>query len=356
MADVTTDTARRGFGTVLVLVALATGACSSGSARSAEPIRLDVATAQGDHPWTGLLLPAQVPVAVPPPPDDAVGDAGDPVTAVGTPAVSGNRTALYGGSLDRELCDRTELVATLEDDPAKASAWKGVVGTNDIRAYTRSLTPVLLRADTRVTRYDYTGGAAQPVQSVLESGTVVLVDDRGVPRVRCARGNPLSTPVLANSPEFEGTEWPDLDTNRLFVVQPAPEPLGALQVVDITTGNLLSVPIGGGLPAPPPVEPEPAPIPEPVATEAAGPAPAPVQRTPVPAPPPSSPEPAPAPAPAPAPPPPPEPEPEPAPPPAPNPVPPAPAPAPAPVPAPAPPPQIRIEIPGGPPVVIPVPF
>ncbi|WP_287218962.1 DUF6777 domain-containing protein [Rhodococcus sp. (in: high G+C Gram-positive bacteria)] len=356
MAGVATDTARRGFGTVLVLVALATGACTSGGARSAEPVRLDVATAQGDHPWTGLLLPAQVPVAVPAPPADAVGDAGDPVGAVGTPAVSGNRTALYGGSLDRELCDRNELVATLEDDPAKAAAWMGVVGTNDIPAYTRSLTPVLLRADTRVTRYDYEDGAARPVQAVLETGTVVLVDDRGVPRVRCARGNPLSTPVLAASPEFEGTEWPDLDTERLFVVQPAPEPMGELTVVDITTGNLLPVPIGAGLPAPPVPDPEPAPTPEQVATQAAQPEPepAPARRNNTPAP---APAPAPAPNPEPPPPPPPPaPEPPPAPAPPPEPVPAPVPPAPAPVPAPAPPPQIRIEIPGGPPVVIPIPF
>ncbi|MFD0452288.1 DUF6777 domain-containing protein [Rhodococcus aetherivorans] len=108
--------------------------------------------------------------------------------------VSGDRTGLYGGSLERELCDRERLAGTLEQDPAKQEAWLDVFDVADARGYLRTLTPVLLRADTRVTDHEYRGGRAVPVQSVLEAGTVVLVDDRGVPRVRCAPGSPLLSP------------------------------------------------------------------------------------------------------------------------------------------------------------------
>ncbi|TCN45848.1 hypothetical protein EV641_12222 [Rhodococcus sp. SMB37] len=348
-----TDTAVRGFGMVLALTALVAAACSSGGSGSPDPVRLDIATAQSDHPWTGLLLPAQVPVAVPPPPRDALAESGDPVSQDGTPAVAGDRVALYGGSLDRELCDRNELVATLTSDTAKAAAWKAKVGADDILEYTSALTPVLLRADTRVTRYDYIDGTARPVQAVLEAGTVVLVDDRGMPRVRCARGNPLSPPVLARDTDIEGTEWTGFDPERLFVVQAAADALNELKVVDITTGDLLAVPIGAGPLSPVAPPPSPSETPEPAETSDAveqnpAPAPAPAPRPQVQAPPP---------APEPPPPPPPAPEPPPPPPPAPEPVPQIPPPPPpAPAPAPPPPPQIRINVPGGPPVVIPLPF
>uniref|UniRef100_UPI0031592916 DUF6777 domain-containing protein n=1 Tax=Rhodococcus gordoniae TaxID=223392 RepID=UPI0031592916 len=172
----TSDTIR-GLGLALALTALVAGACSSGgSVDTSTPVHLQVATAQ-DDPWTPRLVPPQVPVAVPPPPPEAVEAGGDPVTAVsGTPAVPGDRTALYGGSLDRPLCDREALIVHLEEDPAKAEAWRGVLDVADVRGYTDTLTAVLLRADTRVTMYEYRDGAARPVQSLLGERGTVLVD------------------------------------------------------------------------------------------------------------------------------------------------------------------------------------
>ncbi|MFD6675914.1 DUF6777 domain-containing protein [Rhodococcus zopfii] len=343
-----TDAAARGFGMVLVLTALVVSGCSSGGSARTDPVRLEVATAQDQYPWTGLLLPAQVPVVVPPPDDADVSGTGDPVAVTddGTAAVAGDRTALYGGSLNRELCDRQELVDTLEQDPAKIEAWLGVLKVTDAREYVRKLTPVLLRADTRVTMHEYRSGNVVAVQSVLESGTVVLVDDRGTPKVRCARGTPLTAPVLTPAPDLTGDGWDGLDPERLFVVQPAATSVPQLTVVDISTGALLPVPIGAG-----PQQPAPAPPPE---AAVASPAPRPDNRAPegtAPVPRPQSQ------APAPPPPPPPPPEPPPPLPPPPPPPPPAPAPAPVPVPpAPEPAPQIQIQIPGAPPVVIPLPF
>ncbi|MFD6880869.1 DUF6777 domain-containing protein [Rhodococcus sp. NPDC060084] len=357
-----TDTVR-GFGLVLALTAtLVAGACTSGGSEEPPTVRLQVATSQGEYPWTGRLLPAQAPVAVPPPARDVVETAGDPVAADGaTPAVSGDRAALYGGSLERDLCDRNALVDTLEGDRSKADAWRDVLEVPDIRGYIAKLTPVLLRADTRVTLHEYEDGVARPVQSVLETGTIVLVDNRGVPKVRCARGNPLSSPVLTEGAELEGRSWSGLNPERLFVVQPAAQPIEEFRVVDIMTGGLLPVRIGEGkqAPAPPPppevapTEPEPSPSPEQRAQEQRPqPAPAPEPAPPPVAPPPARPPVFVPPPPPPAPAPPPAPEPAPQPPPAPAPAPPR-APAPPP---PPPPPQIQIPIPVGPPVVIPLPF
>ena len=63
-----------------------------------------------------------------------------------------------------------------------------------VPAFLRGLTPVVLRADTRVTNHGFRDGSATSFQSVLQAGTAVLVDDHGAPRVRCACGNPLKAP------------------------------------------------------------------------------------------------------------------------------------------------------------------
>ena len=42
-----------------------------------------------------------------------------------------------------------------------------------------------------------TAGRAVATQAILQAGTVVLVDDRGLPRVRCASGSPLLPPIAA---------------------------------------------------------------------------------------------------------------------------------------------------------------
>ena len=51
-----------------------------------------------------------------------------------------------------------------------------------------------LRFDTRVTNHGFNDGEATPFQSLLEAGTAVLVDNTGVPRVKCNCGNPLAEP------------------------------------------------------------------------------------------------------------------------------------------------------------------
>ena len=49
-------------------------------------------------------------------------------------------------------------------------------------------------ADTLVVNHGFADGRATPRESVLQKGSAVLVDDLGVPRTRCACGNPLTRP------------------------------------------------------------------------------------------------------------------------------------------------------------------
>jgi hypothetical protein len=323
---------------LVVACAVVVAACSNGQETQPRPLALDRVISDGRLPWTDRLLPPQIPTVVPPGPPGA-----DLPNADAGVSVSGDRVGLYGGSLDRVLCDRERLVADLESDPVKVEAWSGVLDVDDVRSYVRTLTPVLLRADTRVTNHGYSGQRATSYQSVLEAGTIVLIDDHGTPRVRCARGSPLSDPRSSSEPAAAEDEWPGYDAERLLLVQPAQQPMAQVTVVDLTTGGLAAVPIGAGPQqpadrpgAPPPMPPPGPPPPPPPAAqlEPLAVAPPPVQRQ-APAPAPEPPPPAPAP-----------------PPPAPEPPPPAPAPVPA---APPPPPQIQVQIPGLPPLVIQVP-
>ena len=67
---------------------------------------------------------------------------------------------------------------------------------------------MLLRADTRVTTFSLTDGAVTAQQAVLQAGTAVLVDERGLPRLRCASGSPLpprhGTPRRPTAPATRG--------------------------------------------------------------------------------------------------------------------------------------------------------
>ncbi|MFD4294182.1 DUF6777 domain-containing protein [Rhodococcus sp. NPDC058532] len=321
------------FAAVACVAVAATGCSQRGT--DPEPVALLTTIQDGELPWTDVLLPPQTPTIVPP------GPPGSELPADTTPVVTGDRGGLYGGSLERPLCDSARLVDDLEHDPVKLAAWSEVQGVSDVRGYVDALTPVLLRADTRVTGHGFDDGRTTARDAVLEAGTIVLIDDHGIPRVRCANGTPLSTPTSDVNPTPNVVPWPGFDPDRILVVRPSLDAMGMVSVVDIATGALTAVPVGSGPPGP-----TPAPT---IPPAAPAPAPAPVQAAPVE----QAPRRAAAEVPAPAPPP----APEPPPPPAPAPPEPAPEPVvvPQPPPPPAPPAEIRVEVPGLPPLVIPVP-
>jgi hypothetical protein len=147
-----------------------------------------------------------------------------PESANVTRGVSGSAPGLYGGTRNTACCVVEKQIEALQAEPAKNKAFASVEGVQPtaVPAYLRSLTPVQLRMDTRVTNHGYRGGAATSYQAVLQTGTAVLVDGQGVPRVRCACGNPL-TPAVAQQtvPRRTGDTWASYRSQNVVVVLPA---------------------------------------------------------------------------------------------------------------------------------------
>ncbi|MET8329347.1 DUF6777 domain-containing protein [Streptomyces sp. NPDC005181] len=157
-----------------------------------------------------------------------------------TQGVDGSTPGLYGGTRKVASCDVEKQIEALTAEPDKNNAFAGVLGIDpaDVPAYLRGLTPVQLRLDTRVTNHGFRDGSATSYQAVLQAGTAVLVDDRGVPRVRCACGNPLLEPVpLKGSPEVKGEPWPGYRPSNVVVVEPAPRVVKKFVMYDPKSGD-----------------------------------------------------------------------------------------------------------------------
>lgn len=154
--------------------------------------------------------------------------------------VDGDAAGLYGGTRKVAGCDVEKQIRVLGAAPAKNGAFASVLGLRPagVPAYLRSLTPVQLRMDTRVTNHGYQDAAATNYQAVLQTGTAVLVDDRGRPRVRCACGNPLTDPVRQQSvPRPAGDSWPAYRSSNVVVVAPATTVINVFVVYDPDRGS-----------------------------------------------------------------------------------------------------------------------
>ncbi|MFI6655069.1 DUF6777 domain-containing protein [Streptomyces sp. NPDC050523] len=196
---------------------------SDGSGKGGE-LFLQAAAKTGPEPFTQST--AEHSSAPPVSASPATGSA--PANAVRQ--VDGGAPGLYGGTRNLSSCDVERQIKALGADSAKNKAFASVeaVAPAEVPSYLRALTPVQLRMDTRVTNHGYRNGAATGYQAVLQSGTAVLVDGRGVPRVRCACGNPLTPPVaLQTAPNLTGDTWPSYHPSNVVVVTPAP------QIIDI---------------------------------------------------------------------------------------------------------------------------
>ncbi|MEU9094875.1 DUF6777 domain-containing protein [Streptomyces sp. NPDC048428] len=208
-----------------------------GSDSAGGEVFLQAAGSAGREPFTGSTARSAsgdaTPTAVPSPASSASGT-GSNVTQ----GVDGSTPGLYGGTRKVASCDVEKQITALTDQPAKNKAFASVegIGPSGVPAYLRALTPVQLRLDTRVTNHGYENGAATSYQAVLQAGTAVLVDDRGVPRVRCACGNPLLPPVaLKGTPEVKGDPWPGYRASNVVVVEPAPQPVDVFVMFDPRT-------------------------------------------------------------------------------------------------------------------------
>ncbi|MEW2634095.1 DUF6777 domain-containing protein [Streptomyces sp. NPDC048389] len=184
---------------------------------------LQAAGSTGPDPFTESTAKESSPPASTP----AAEPGGSTASPNVTRSIEGSAPGLYGGTLKVASCDVEQQIRALGEDPAKNRAFAEVQRIEPARvpALLRSFTPVQLRMDTRVTNHGYQDGEPTAYQAVLQAGTAVLVDDRGVPKVRCACGNPLTPPVAQQDPRTTGDPWPGYRASNVVVVAPADRPV-----------------------------------------------------------------------------------------------------------------------------------
>ncbi|WP_206301512.1 DUF6777 domain-containing protein [Streptomyces sp. V2] len=197
-------------------------------------------------------------------------------------SVDGGSAGLYGGSRDVAACDVEKQIRALGAAPAKNQAFATVAGVRpaQVPSYLRSLTPVQLRSDTRVTNHGFRDGAATSYQSVLQTGTAVLVDGYGVPRVRCACGNPLTrAQAQSGAPRPTGDSWPAYRSSNVVVVAPSVTVINIFVLYDHHDHGWIARPRGdsghGDRPTTPPATPTPTPTPTPSPSPSVTPSPSP---------------------------------------------------------------------------------
>ena len=198
---------------MLVIVMLA--ACGSSShpasgVKGGSEVKAQAINTSGTNPFTASV--AKDHAGIKPPPAAASSSGGPATYVASTPG-------LYGGTRNISVCDARKLIAFLQQNQSKATAWAGVLGIqqSQISSYVDKLTPVLLRTDTRVTNHGYANGSATTLQAVLQAGTAVLVDQYGRPTVKCYCGNPLTPPVPESSPTYTGTLWPGFSASSITI-------------------------------------------------------------------------------------------------------------------------------------------
>ncbi|MET7617749.1 DUF6777 domain-containing protein [Streptomyces sp. NPDC005408] len=204
----------------MVLAIVLTRPGGGGTAAADEIIR-DPVNSAGEAPYTPPSTDTEAPPKEPPAP---------PATNL-----NGDDSGVYGGTQQTASCNVEKQIGYLSKDPAKNSAFASVLGITSaqVPGYLRSLTPLRLSYDTRVTNHGYKNGASTEYQSVLQAGTAVLVDDHGVPRVRCACGNPLQTPKeVKGGARMTGPKWSGFQPTRIVEVRPSVTVINVFIVFD----------------------------------------------------------------------------------------------------------------------------
>ncbi|MFD7628691.1 DUF6777 domain-containing protein [Streptomyces sp. NPDC059851] len=200
----------------------------AGDSAQASEVILQPTSSTGPDPFTpstantSTALPAAAPVAAP--------------TEAGViRSVSGAEPGLYGGTRKSAACDVEKQVRYMTADASRQNAFASAtnIQPSAVPGYLRSLTPVQLRSDTRVTNHGYRKGTSNSYQAVLQSGTAVLVDGRGEPKVRCACGNPLARAVpQRGTPKQTGTTWSGYRPQDVVVVNRAPTVIKIFVIFD----------------------------------------------------------------------------------------------------------------------------
>ncbi|MFI5617271.1 DUF6777 domain-containing protein [Streptomyces sp. NPDC051567] len=228
-------------GAALLALLAPLGLLAAGCAGDREPpgtagpesqeVHLQPVAAPGPDPFTASTSLGESAAARPP----ATTPAGRGIRTVGA-ATPG----LYGGTRSLGSCDVEQQLRHLTADKAKARAFAEASGVEPAKLpeFLRGLTPVVLRADTRVTGHGFREDRARGFQTVLQSGTAVLVDNHGMPRVRCACGNPLAAPRAARgAPVQKGEAWDGYQAHQVVVVEPTAQAVDRLVIVDSADGT-----------------------------------------------------------------------------------------------------------------------
>lgn len=171
-------------------------------------------------------------------PDEEDGDGTTTTVPSAVNTISGAAPGLYGGTNLLDTCDKQQLIDFLVTEVEKGTAWAEVEGIalDDLPEYIRGLTDVILQADTRVVNHGFRDGRANPINSVLQAGTAVLIDNFGIPRVRCMCGNPLLPAVeLSVDVSIQGTAWPGFSLSKTVAVQ-AVTRVGEFEIDDMVSG------------------------------------------------------------------------------------------------------------------------
>ena len=224
---------------ILLVLLLSVGgvqALSGGDEAAAAPVQLQGISSAGADPFAPA---GQVGT------DQSV----PPVQTSSPTAVQGGHVGLYGGTLNQTSCDKDQLVVFLQQNPDKGAAWASVLGITpaQIPSYVAGLTSVLLRSDTLVTNHGFANGRATTIPAVLQAGTAVLVDDKGVPVTKCYCGNPLTPPTYYTptyTPTYTGTPWPGFSRTSITIIQINVTVITIFTLVDPRTGEAYTCPTG----------------------------------------------------------------------------------------------------------------
>lgn len=214
--------------TVLLVLVLALGACDRGT-----PLFLVKAVAAG--------VPSLAPFFDE---NQGLGRDDPQVTAQRAPGglQQGDTPGLYGGSEQPTVCDVVRLKKFLTDpaNDRKAQAWATALSitTAEIPGYLDRLTPVLLRHDTLVKNHDYKKGKATPFNALLQTGIAILVDEQGLPAVKCSCGNPLrpfdgDTNRIKVEFDNRNEAWKGYQKSSVVAVRPATRKVERLALVDV---------------------------------------------------------------------------------------------------------------------------
>jgi hypothetical protein len=153
----------------------------------------------------------------------------------------GDTPGLFGDTGDKPSCDSQTLIANLDADRAKATAWATAIGleSKDIPSYVMSLTPVVLRSDTAVTSYGYADNRFFGYPAVLQAGTAVFVNSYGEPKAKCFSGNPLTQPKSMPQANYVGTAWQQFTPTSVTTIQRAPSVINYYTCADVQKGTMV---------------------------------------------------------------------------------------------------------------------